>query len=298
MAQVDRFQIEELVARGGMASVFKAKDLHTGETVALKIPHPEVEADVVFYDRFRREAEIGREIDHPGVARVVDSGQKGRLFIAMEWVEGRSLRSVLDAEGKLDKDRAFRIALGVCDALEYLHSKGVVHRDLKPENIMLSASDEVKLLDFGVAAKKGARRLTFGKWSRIMGTADYISPEQVKGKRGDNRSDIYALGVIMFEMLTGGVLFEADSPMLALNMKLRNPAPRAPGVSALIYKALARDPKDRYASAADLAAAIENPKEEQPVVTAFKEERVLIYSLIAMIPGVLFVLLFYVANLP
>jgi len=281
-----------------MASVFKAKDLHTGETVALKIPHPEVEADVVFYDRFRREAEIGREIDHPGVARVVDSGQKGRLFIAMEWVEGRSLRSVLDAEGKLDKDRAFRIALGVCDALEYLHSKGVVHRDLKPENIMLSASDEVKLLDFGVAAKKGARRLTFGKWSRIMGTADYISPEQVKGKRGDNRSDIYALGVIMFEMLTGGVLFEADSPMLALNMKLRNPAPRAPGVSALIYKALARDPKDRYASAADLAAAIENPKEEQPVVTAFKEERVLIYSLIAMIPGVLFVLLFYVANLP
>lgn len=295
---MDRFQIEELVARGGMASVFKAKDLHTGETVALKIPHPEVEADVVFYDRFRREAEIGREIDHPGVARVVDSGQKGRLFIAMEWVEGRSLRSVLDAEGKLDKDRAFRIALGVCDALEYLHSKGVVHRDLKPENIMLSASDEVKLLDFGVAAKKGARRLTFGKWSRIMGTADYISPEQVKGKRGDNRSDIYALGVIMFEMLTGGVLFEADSPMLALNMKLRNPAPRAPGVSALIYKALARDPKDRYASAADLAAAIENPKEEQPVVTAFKEERVLIYSLIAMIPGVLFVLLFYVANLP
>jgi len=286
------------VARGGMASVFKAKDLHTGETVALKIPHPEVEADVVFYDRFRPEAEIGREIDHPGVARVVDSGQKGRLFIAMEWVEGRSLRSVLDAEGKLDKDRAFRIALGVCDALEYLHSKGVVHRDLKPENIMLSASDEVKLLDFGVAAKKGARRLTFGKWSRIMGTADYISPEQVKGKRGDNRSDIYALGVIMFEMLTGGVLFEADSPMLALNMKLRNPAPRAPGVSALIYKALARDPKDRYASAADLAAAIENPKEEQPVVTAFKEERVLIYSLIAMIPGVLFVLLFYVANLP
>ena len=295
---MDRFQIEELVARGGMASVFKAKDLHTGETVALKIPHPEVEADVVFYDRFRREAEIGREIDHPGVAWVVDSGQKGRLFIAMEWVEGRSLRSVLDAEGKLDKDRAFRIALGVCDALEYLHSKGVVHRDLKPENIMLSASDEVKLLDFGVAAKKGARRLTFGKWSRIMGTADYISPEQVKGKRGDNRSDIYALGVIMFEMLTGGVLFEADSPMLALNMKLRNPAPRAPGVSALIYKALARDPKDRYASAADLAAAIENPKEEQPVVTAFKEERVLIYSLIAMIPGVLFVLLFYVANLP
>ena len=295
---MDRFQIEELVARGGMASVFKAKDLHTGETVALKIPHPEVEADVVFYDRFRPEAEIGREIDHPGVARVVDSGQKGRLFIAMEWVEGRSLRSVLDAEGKLDKDRAFRIALGVCDALEYLHSKGVVHRDLKPENIMLSASDEVKLLDFGVAAKKGARRLTFGKWSRIMGTADYISPEQVKGKRGDNRSDIYALGVIMFEMLTGGVLFEADSPMLALNMKLRNPAPRAPGVSALIYKALARDPKDRYASAADLAAAIENPKEEQPVVTAFKEERVLIYSLIAMIPGVLFVLLFYVANLP
>lgn len=299
---VDSFQIESLVARGGMATIFRAIDLRNGAVVALKIPHPEVECDVVFFDRFRREEAIGLEMDHPGVVRILPRERKGRVYLAMEWVEGRTLRSILDESGPLEPARAVRIVISICDALDYLHSHGVIHRDLKPENIMVGASDEIKLLDFGIAAKAGARRLTFGKLSRIMGTADYISPEQVQGKRGDNRSDIYALGAILFEMLTGRAPFEADHPLVAMNSRVKGKPPALrefPELEPIVRRALARDPADRYANANDFAYELANPDEialpaEQP--SEIMEKRVLAFSALAMIPGVLFALLFYVAN--
>jgi eukaryotic-like serine/threonine-protein kinase len=262
--QLDHYQIEGLVARGGMASVFRATDLRSGKTVALKVPHSEGDVRVP-----------ETEFDHPGVVRVLESCP---AFVAMEWVEGWTLRSVLDTEGRLGTERAFRIAISICEALEYLHSEGVVHRDLKPENIMLSDRDEVKLLDVG---------------GGVMGTPDYISPEQVEGEEPDKRSDIYSLGVILFEMITGKVPFEGDTPLLAMNMRLRRPAPRLREVPAFIYKALARDPRKRFESAEAFAEALSKPVFE----VEFKEERVLVFSAIALIPGVLFALLSYVANL-
>jgi len=264
MTELDHFRINGLVARGGMASVFRATDLRTRKTVALKVPHSE--GDV-------RAPE--RKLDHPRVVRVLDSAPG---YVAMEWVEGRTLRSVLDTEGRLNTERAFRIAISICDALDYLHSEGVVHRDLKPENIMLSDRDEVKLLDVG---------------GGVMGTPDYISPEQVEGKEPDKRSDIYSLGVILFEMIAGKVPFEGDTALLTMNMRLRRSAPRLREVPALIYKALARDPRKRYESAEAFAEALSKPVYE----VEFKGERVLVFSAIAMIPGVLFALLSYVANL-
>jgi serine/threonine-protein kinase len=300
--QLDSFRIDALVATGGMASVFRATHAPDGATVALKVPHPEVEADVVFFDRFRREEAIGREIDHPGVVRAIPVDRKSRVYMALEWVEGRTLRAILDESGPLAPARAVGIAVAICDALDFLHARGVVHRDLKPENVMIDGSDNIKLLDFGIASKAGARRLTFGKLSRIMGTADYISPEQVKGKRGDARSDIYALGSILFEMLTGHPPFDADHPLVAMNSRVQSRPPALadfPELDPIVQKSLARDPADRYAHAADFAQDLVNPSEAVKPLKApaeIMEKRVLVFSALAMLPGLLFMLLFYVAN--
>src|SRR5260370_20602846 len=225
-AQLDHYRLENLVARSGMASIYKATDQQGGRLLAIKIPHPEVEADPLFYDRFKREEEIGKKLDHPGVMKVYDDEDRSRVYMVMEWVDGRLLRQVLIETKKLPIDRAIRITLGICGALEYIHSKGVVHRDLKPEHIVVDASEHVKLIDFGIAGSVGMRRLTFAKLTRAMGTPDYISPEQVKSKRGDARSDIYALGVMLYEMLTGEVPFHAPNSFALLNNPpLNNPIP-------------------------------------------------------------------------
>src|SRR5258708_21183777 len=200
---LDNYRIESIVAGSGMASVLKATDTRTGQPVAIKYPHEEMEADPVLYERFIREAEIGQMLDHPGIMKVYQLPVPGRLYTVMEWVEGKPLRKVMGVQRKLPPERAIGIVFRVLQALDHMHNRGVAHRDLKPENIMVNGDDNVKLIDFGIASKAGARRLTFGKLSQVIGTPDYISPEQVKGKRGDRRSDLYSLGVILYEMLAG-----------------------------------------------------------------------------------------------
>jgi serine/threonine-protein kinase len=312
--QLDHYRIESVAARSGMASIFRGTDLRTGRPVAIKVPHPEVESDPVFFERFHREEEIGKKLDHPGVMKVMAEDGRSQLYMVMEWVEGRLLRQILNEQGKLPAQRAVRIALGICNASDYIHSHGVVHRDLKPENIMVDAEDRIKLIDFGIAANAGARRLTFANLSQIMGTPDYISPEQVKGKRGDARSDLYALGVMLYEMLTGKVPFSGPNSFVIMNDRLlNNPVPPReidPGISPelqeIIYRALERDPAKRYASAREFARDLEHPEQvgvaERPELRDWKRRRspwprrILFYVMLALIPVAIFALLLYVAR--
>jgi serine/threonine protein kinase len=311
--QLDHYRLENLVARSGMASIYKATDLENERTVAIKIPHPEVEADPLFYDRFKREEEIGKKLDHPGVMRVYADADRSRVYMVMEWVEGKLLRQILIEQKKLPIDRVVRITLGICDALEYIHSKGVVHRDLKPENIMVDANDHVKLIDFGIAGSVGMRRLTFAKLTHAMGTPDYISPEQVKSKRGDARSDIYALGVMLYEMLTGEVPFHGPNAFAIMNDRLlNNPIPPrelnpeiSPQLQEIIYRALERKPENRYASIREFAHDLRNQAQvgvaERPELRDWRKRRspwgrqILFYIILALIPVVIFGLLLFVA---
>jgi serine/threonine protein kinase len=308
------FRIEAFVMCTAMTSIYRATDLRTGQLVAIKIPHPELECDPIFYSRFQREIAIGKKLKHPGVVQTIDSSDMDQLCIVMEWVEGRFLREILAKEGKLPAERATRIATGVCEALEYIHNLGVVHRDLKPENIMVGEGDSTKLIDFGISASEGMRRLTFSKFSNAMGTPDYISPEQIKRKRSDGRSDVYALGVILFEMLTGQTPFNGPNPFAVMNDRLVNDPPSAreinPEISAqmqeILYRAMERDPENRFAGARELAAALAHPecvevidrsarKERKPARLPFLK-RILSYTMLLIIPVVIFTLLLLVAR--
>jgi serine/threonine-protein kinase len=312
--QLDHYSIDSLVARSGMASIFRGTDLRTGRPVAIKIPHPEMECDPLFFDRFRREEEIGIMLDHPGVMKVFADDDRSQVYMVMEWVDGRLLRQILHERGKLPAERAVTIALRICEVLEYIHKHGIVHRDLKPENIMIDDQDRVKLIDFGIAAKAGARRLTFTNLSQVMGTAEYISPEQVKGKRGDARSDLYTLGIMLYEMLTGKTPFSGANPFLIMNDRLlNNPVPPReidPGISPqlqeIIYRVLERDPKSRYASAHELAWDLQHQDQvgvaDRPELREWKQRRtpwtrrILFYLGLALIPVVIFALLLLVAR--
>jgi eukaryotic-like serine/threonine-protein kinase len=312
--KLDNYQIERLVSRSGMASIYRAKDLRTGRPVALKIPHPEAEADPLLFDRFRREEEIGKKLDHPSVMKVYEDEDKHRIYMVLEWVDGRLLRQILIEQKKLPIERAVRITLSILDALEYIHSHGVVHRDLKPENIMVDAEDHIKLIDFGIAGAAGLRRLTFAKLTQAMGTPDYISPEQVKSKRGDARSDIYAMGVMLYEMLTGDVPFHGPNAFAIMNDRLlNNPVPPrelnpelSPQLQEIIYRALERNPANRYSSAKEFAKDLQHQDQvgvaERPELRDWKQRKspwvrqALFYAAMAMIPVVVFGLLFYFAK--
>jgi eukaryotic-like serine/threonine-protein kinase len=312
--QLDHYRIEGVAARSGMASIYRGTDLRTGRPVAIKIPHPEMEADPQFYDRFQREQEIGKKLDHPNVVKVIVDEDRSRLYMVSEWVEGRLLRELLNEAKKLSPERAIKITSGICNALDYIHSQGVAHRDLKPENIMVDSEDNVKLIDFGIAANAGSRRLTFAKLTEAMGTPDYISPEQVKGGRGDARSDIYALGVMLYEMLIGRVPFTGPNPFVIMNDRLlNNPIPPreidpeiSPQLQEIIYRAIERDPKRRYATARELAKDLEHPEQigisDRPELRDWKRRRspwprrIAFYIMLALIPIVIFGFMLYVAR--
>jgi serine/threonine-protein kinase len=312
-AQIDSYRIEAPVARSGMASIYRATDTRDGRVVAIKIPHPDLEADPVLFDRFKREAGIGEKLNHPQVMRVFGGEPRSRMYMVMEWCDGRLLRDILD-EGRIPQERAIHIATGVLDALEYIHANGVVHRDLKPENIMVDENDNIKLIDFGIASDAAAKRLTYANFTAAIGTPNYISPEQVKGKRGDGRSDIYSIGVILYEMLTGKLPFTGPNPMAAMNERLLNhPMPPSvanpsitPQLQEILYRALERDPKNRYSHAAEFKRDLEHMDqvgvEDRPELRDWQKRKsqtsrkILYYGGLAMIPVIILLLMFLVAQ--
>jgi eukaryotic-like serine/threonine-protein kinase len=312
-AQIDNYRIDAPVARSGMASIYRATDLRDNRVVALKIPHPDLEADPILFDRFQREAGIGEKLNHPKIMRVFGGEKRSRIYMVMEWCDGRLLRHIL-AEGQIPQDRAVRIAIGILDALEYIHANGVVHRDLKPENMMVDPDDNIKLIDFGIASDAAARRLTYANFTATIGTPDYISPEQVKGKRGDGRSDIYSVGVILYEMLTGKLPFTGPSPLAAMNERLLNhPIPPrvadpsiSPQLQEILYRALERDPGNRYAKAQEFAWDLAHPDqvgvEDREELRDWQKRKsqtsrkILYYGGLALIPVVILLLMVLVAH--
>lgn len=305
----DRFEITESIHRSAMSTVFKALDRKTGDAVALKVPLMNLEADPAFYARFEREEEIGKVLDHPGILKIIPVEQKSRPYIVMEYVKGQTLERLMQGVGILPIADTLKIASRLCDALEYMHHHGVIHRDMKPSNVMLCDDGTLRIMDFGIAKTEAMRRITFGGFSPTMGTPDYMAPEQIKGKRGDQRTDIYSLGAILYEMLTGQVPFQGPNVYAVMNSRLVGDpaAPRGlnpeitPQVEEIVLHAMERDPVKRYPSAAAMKAELDNPEavhlthryqrlqRAKPWKRRFRQIRM--YVIVGMMPIILFLLL-------
>lgn len=263
-----RFEIDSVISRSGMATIYKAKDLETKRTVAVKIPHMQMESDAGSFARFQREAEIGEMLDHPNILKFIKVPNKSRPYIVTEYLEGKPLSNVLNEVRPLPIPDAVQIASYVCGALAHMHEHKVVHRDLKPQNIMLCNDGSLRIIDFGIAKSMEMRRLTFAGFTPAMGTPDYMAPEQVKGKRGDERTDIYSLGAVLYEMTTGSVPFEGPNPFVVMNSRITGDpiAPRKvnPQISEqleeIILHAMEREPHKRYQSAAVMKAELDDPE--------------------------------------
>jgi serine/threonine protein phosphatase PrpC len=310
----DRFEIVESIHRSGMSTVFKAIDRQTGDTVAVKVPLMNLEADPAFYSRFEREEEIGKALDHPGILKIIPVPQKSRPYIVMEYVKGQTLDRLLQTVGILPIQDTLKIASRLCDALQYMHEHGVIHRDLKPSNIMVCDDGSLRIMDFGIAKTEAMRRITFGGFSPTMGTPDYMAPEQIKGKRGDQRTDIYSLGAILYEMLTGQVPFQGPNVYAVMNARLVGdpPAPRSinpeipPQVEEIILHAMERDPFKRYPSAGAMKAELDAPETVKVTgrhqrlrrATPWKRRfrRVRMYVITGLAPIVLFLILWFILS--
>jgi serine/threonine-protein kinase len=262
-----RFKISGLISHGGMASIYEAVDSTSDGKVAIKLPFGRNALDPVYSSRFEREETIGRSLDHPSVVRILPMEPKSRPYIVMERLEGELLSQILREGEPVETGRALRIAAGIAGALEYMHARGVIHRDLKPSNIMLCKEGSIRVFDLGLARNVGTpdpRPLGF---SQPLGTPDYMPPEQVLGKDGDERSDIYSLGAILYEMLTGFVPFPGADLSTSMNARVSGDpaAPRSlnpalsPELEELVLHAMERDPSNRYSSMKELLQDLQAP---------------------------------------
>ncbi len=267
-----RYEIHRKIARGGMAEVHLARDRSLDRPVAVKVLFSEFATDPAFVERFRREAQAAANLSHPNICGVYDWGSEdGTYFIVMEYVDGRSLAEIMREEGPLHPRRAAEIAFEVAGALGFAHSKGVVHRDVKPGNVLVSGTGNAKVVDFGIARALSSPSEELTQAGSVMGTATYFSPEQAQGFQVDARSDLYSLGVVLFEMVTGRPPFGGDSPVAIAYKHVQESPPRPsslisglpPGLEAIIGKLLAKHPDNRYRSAEDLRADLRRFLDDQ-----------------------------------
>jgi hypothetical protein len=281
----DRYVLEEPLDSGGMAEVWRGRDeVLGGRPVAVKILHDNLARDPGFLERFRMEAVAAARLSHPAVVRVFDTGVDGEVcFIVMELFEGQNLAEILDQRGHLDPPEAAAIAQSMLDALHHAHAQGVVHRDVKPANVLIGAGGAVKVTDFGIAKAAFAGDIT--TTGRLLGTALYLAPEQVADKPADHRTDLYAAGVVLYEMLTGRPPFKAETDLATATMRLTQD-PRPPGalragipraLEQVVMRALAREPEERFQSAEEMRAALDRMAGDRSVslpVTAASAPRV------------------------
>ena len=265
-----RYELGDLLGYGGMAEVFRGRDIRLGRDVAVKVLRTDLARDPSFQARFRREAQAAASLNHPSIVSVYDTGEDDKdnsqvPYIVMEYVSGRTLRQVLQQDGRMEPTRALEITRAVCNALEYSHRAGIVHRDVKPANVMITPEGEVKVMDFGIARAVSASQATMTQTSSVLGTAQYISPEQARGEHVDQRSDVYSTGCLLYELLTGVPPFTGDSPVAVAYQHVReNPAVPssidpdiAPALDAVVLKAMAKNPANRYQSAGEFAADLD-----------------------------------------
>jgi serine/threonine protein kinase len=256
----ERYELEELVGAGGMSSVYRAHDKLLERHVALKVMHEQFTGDDDSVERFRREARAVAQLSHPNIVTVIDRGeQEGRQFIVFEYVDGENLKALLEREGPRPEREAIELSLQIAGALAFAHAQGLVHRDVKPQNVLLNEDGRAKVTDFGIARSVDVEGLT--QTGTVMGTSDYIAPEQARGTPVDEHTDLYSLGVVLYELLTGEVPFPGENFVAVAMRHINEPPPsvreRRPEVSprldALLQRAMAKDPGDRFASMGALA---------------------------------------------
>jgi predicted Ser/Thr protein kinase len=271
----DRYEVGRLLGAGGMAEVFEGRDRLLARRVAIKVLLAEFAQDPSFLVRFKREAQAAASLSHPNIVAVYDTGVEGGTnFIVMEYVEGRTLRDLLRIGGPPPAERAAAIASDVCDALAAAHARGLIHRDVKPGNVMLTGEGVVKVMDFGIARATTAEAIT--QTAAVVGTAQYISPEQVQGREVDARSDLYSLGCLLYELLTGRVPFSGESPVAIAYRHVREEPvpprridPRVPAAfEAITLRAMAKNPDHRYQTAVEMHADLERALAGQPIAAA------------------------------
>jgi beta-lactam-binding protein with PASTA domain/predicted Ser/Thr protein kinase len=275
-----RYQVGELLGYGGMAEVHHGRDLRLGRDVAIKMLRVDLARDATFQMRFSREAQNAAALNHPAIVAVYDTGEERGAngeslpYIVMEFVNGRTLKEVLTAEGPLMPRRALEISADICAALEFSHRHGIIHRDIKPGNVMLTQTGQVKVMDFGIARALASGASTMTQTSAVIGTAQYLSPEQARGEAVDARSDVYATGCVVYELLTGRPPFIGDNPVSVAYQHVReDPKPPSdtnrdvpPDVDAIVLKALSKNPLNRYQSAAEMRADLLRAAAGRPVL--------------------------------
>ncbi|MEV4210800.1 Stk1 family PASTA domain-containing Ser/Thr kinase [Micromonospora sp. NPDC049662] len=275
-----RYQVGELLGYGGMAEVHRGRDLRLGRDVAIKMLRTDLARDATFQMRFRREAQNAASLNHPAIVAVYDTGEEtaptGETlpFIVMEFVNGRTLKEVLGVEGRLQPRRALEICADMCAALEFSHRHGIIHRDIKPGNVMLTQTGQVKVMDFGIARALASGATTMTQTSAVIGTAQYLSPEQARGEAVDARSDVYAAGCVLFELVCGHPPFVGDSPVSVAYQHVRETPPTpsdinpdvTPAVDAIVLKALSKNPLNRYQSAGEMRADLLRAAAGRPVL--------------------------------
>ncbi|WP_310724035.1 Stk1 family PASTA domain-containing Ser/Thr kinase [Streptomyces sp. N2A] len=276
-----RYELGSVLGRGGMAEVYLAHDTRLGRTVAVKTLRVDLARDPSFQARFRREAQSAASLNHPSIVAVYDTGEDyvdgvSIPYIVMEYVDGSTLRELLHSGRKLLPERSLEMTIGVLQALEYSHRAGIVHRDIKPANVMLTRTGQVKVMDFGIARAMGDAGMTMTQTAAVIGTAQYLSPEQAKGEQVDARSDLYSTGCLLYELLTVRPPFVGDSPVAVAYQHVREEPQKpsnfdpeiTPEMDAIVLKALVKDPDYRYQSADEMRADIEAALEGQPVAAA------------------------------